>query len=68
MPTMERSGEPINLKAGMIRTTLLEVVNAVSEAAETDREVVAVIHHLLSSGRMRLVGEFTERDFAAVLS
>ena len=64
---MERP-DPINLKAGTIRTTLLEVVNAVSEAADTDREVVAVIHHLLASGRMRLVGEFTERDFASVLS
>ena len=65
---MERFAEPINLKSGTIRTTLLEVVNAVSESADSDREVVAVIHHLLASGRMRLVGEFTERDFASVLS
>ena len=53
---------------GLIRTTLLEVVTAVSEAADTDREVVAVIHHLLQSGRMRLVGEFTEKDFVAALA
>ena len=52
---------------GLIRTTLLDVVAAVSEAADTDQEVVAVIHHLFSSGRMRLAGEFTERDFIAAL-
>jgi hypothetical protein len=51
-----------------IRTTLLEVVTAVSEAAESDREVVAVIHHLLTTGRMRLVGEFTEKDFVTALA
>ena len=49
----------------MIRTTLLEVVNAVAEAANTEGEVVAVLHHLFATGRMRLVGEFTEKDFAA---
>ena len=51
----------------LIRTTLLDVVAAVSEAADNDQEVVAVIHHLLSSGRMRLAGEFTEKDFIAAL-
>jgi hypothetical protein len=54
--------------SGLIRTTLLEVVTAVAEAADTDREVVAVIHHLLQSGRMRLIGEFTEKDFVAALA
>ena len=52
----------------LIRTTLLDVVTAVSEAAETDGEVVAVIHHLLQTGRMRLIGEFTERDFVRALA
>jgi hypothetical protein len=52
---------------GLIGTTLLDVVEAVSEAADTDQEVVAVIHHLLSSGRMHLAGEFTEKDFVAAL-
>jgi hypothetical protein len=52
----------------LIRTTLLDVVTAVSEAANSDREVVAVIHHLLESGRMRLIGEFTEKDFVRALA
>ena len=51
----------------LIHTTLLEVVNAVAEVSNTEGEVVAVLHHLLTTGRMRLVGEFTEKDFAALL-
>jgi hypothetical protein len=66
------ANDPSNPKShagpSFIRTTLLDVVTAVSEAADTDREVVAVIHHLLQSGRMRLVGEFTEKDFVAALA
>jgi len=49
----------------MIHTTLLDVVNAVAEASTTEGEVVAVLHHLFATGRMRLVGEFTEKDFTA---
>lgn len=52
--------------ATLIRTTLLEVVNAVAEASSTEGEVVAVLHHLFATGRMRLAGEFTEKDFAAL--
>lgn len=44
-------------------TTLLEVVNAVAELAHNDDEAVAVILHLLSSGQVKLLGEFTEQDF-----
>jgi len=49
----------------IVRTTLLDVVNAVAEVATTEGEVVAVLHHLFATGRMRLVGEFTEKDFVA---
>lgn len=44
-------------------TTLLDVVNAVAEEAADDCEAVAVILHMLASGRVKLLGEFTERDF-----
>ena len=40
-------------------TTLLDVVNAVAELAHSDDEAVAVILHLLSSGQVKLRGEFT---------
>lgn len=33
---------------------LLDLVGAVSEVARDDREVVAVVRHLMESGRVRL--------------
>lgn len=39
-------------------TTLLELVRAVSEVTEDDREVVATVRHLLRSGRVVLCGSF----------
>ncbi len=39
-------------------TTLLELVQAVSEVARTDQEVVATVLHMLRSGSVRLRGSF----------
>ncbi len=44
------------------RLTLLELVAAVAEVADSDDEVVATVEHLLASGRVRLVGQFRNRD------
>ena len=43
-----------------IRTesTLLELVQQVSESALTDDEVVALVAYLVNSGRVRLCGTF----------
>jgi hypothetical protein len=38
--------------------TLLELVQAVSEVTDDDREVVATVRHLIRSGRVRLCGNF----------
>ena len=43
-------------------TTLLELVAAVAESARNDREVVATIAHLLTTGRIQLVGNFRGPD------
>jgi hypothetical protein len=43
---------------GILETTLLELVRAVSEVTEDDREVVATVMELLRSGRVRLSGSF----------
>jgi hypothetical protein len=43
------------------RLTLLDLVAAVAEFAHSEAEVVAVIHHLLESGRVILVGQFLDR-------
>jgi len=41
--------------------TLLELVQAVQESCRSDREVVAVVAHLLNSRRVRLGGTFAGR-------
>ena len=40
------------------QVTLLELVQAISEVADDDREVVATVRDLLRSGRVRLGGNF----------
>lgn len=46
-----------------LEATLLDLVRAVSEETEDDREVVATVLHLLRSGRVRLVGSFRGERF-----
>jgi len=46
-----------------IESTLLELVKAVSDCAETDAEVVATVVHLVNSGRVRLCGNFRGSRF-----
>jgi hypothetical protein len=41
-----------------IRLTLLELVGAVCEVTNDDREVVATVVHMLRSGQIELVGNF----------
>lgn len=45
---------------GTVVTTLFYVVNALVEIGATDAEVIAALYGLLSSGRVRLIGEFQE--------
>ena len=39
-------------------TTLLELVRAIGEVTDDEREVVATVRHMLDSGRVRLCGNF----------
>jgi hypothetical protein len=39
-------------------TTLLELVRAISEVTDDEREVVATVLHMLSTGHARLGGNF----------
>lgn len=39
-------------------TTLLELVRAISEVTEDEREVVATVLHMLETGQARLCGNF----------
>jgi hypothetical protein len=40
------------------KSTLLELIQAVSDAARNDDEVVATVAYLINSGRVRLCGTF----------
>lgn len=39
-------------------TTLLELVRAIGDVTDDEREVVATVMHMLDSGRVRLCGNF----------
>jgi hypothetical protein len=45
-------------RAGRQDYTLLELVEAIAEVTDDDREVVATVLHMLASGRVRLCGNF----------
>jgi len=40
--------------------TLLELVEAVSEVSESEREILATVTYMLNSGRVRLSGSFRD--------
>ena len=42
--------------------TLLDLVAAVADAADSDEEVVATIQHLIETGKVTLVGNFRSGD------
>ena len=46
-----------------LRSTLLELVKAVSDYAETDTEVVAAVVYLVNSGQVQLCGNFRGARF-----
>jgi len=46
------------------KSTLLELIQAVSDSARNDDEVVATIAYLINSGRARLYGTFAGAKIA----
>ena len=46
-----------------LRSTLLELVEAVSDYAQTDTEIVATVVYLVNSGRVQLCGNFRGARF-----
>ena len=45
--------------------TLLDLIAAAADVAESDEEVVALVRLLIDSGRVRLVGQFCGEHIAA---
>ena len=46
-----------------LNVTLLDLVNAVSDQARSDAEVIAAVVYLVNSGRVRLCGTFKGMRF-----
>jgi hypothetical protein len=59
------SAEPAAIATGweddVPEVTLWELMWAVSEVADDEREVVATVAHMLASGSVRLVGNLRDR-------
>jgi len=60
-PIERRSRRPAPERSTPVRATLLDLVFAVQEYANSDEEVVQVISHMLESGRVVLCGNFAGR-------
>jgi hypothetical protein len=58
--SQQPTGQEIIPMATSHDLTLLDVIQAVSEVAENDREVIATLVHLISSGQVRLRDETIE--------
>ncbi len=50
------------------RTTMLSLVQVVQDYTESDEEAVALIAHLLNSGRVVLIGTFAGQRIAEALA
>ena len=48
-------------KRPRIHTTLLDLVHAINQVTDDDRQVTAVVTHLINSGQARLTGTFKGR-------
>ena len=48
--------------------TLLELVEAIADVTEDDREIVATVIHLLASGQVRLCGNFRDEPIELFLA
>ena len=49
--------------SGLQATTLLDLVRAIGEVTDDDREIVATVLHMLRSGHVRLFGNFRDVPF-----
>jgi hypothetical protein len=56
-------GTGCHLRRGSDRidTTLLDLVQCIARDTSDEREIVAIVYHLLRTGRVRLIGNFRGR-------
>lgn len=48
--------------------TLLELVEAIADVTDDEREIVATVLHLLASGQVRLCGNFRDEPVERILA
>ena len=48
-----------------IDATLLELVQAIAQSTNDERQIIATVRHLLRTGRVRLIGNFRGRRLDA---
>jgi len=48
--------------------TLLELVEAIADVTDDEREIVATVVHLLASGQVRLCGNFRDEPVERILA
>ncbi len=58
MPATGVSIQVLDAVPEALEVTLLELVQAICDETSDDREVVETVRHLLSSGQVRLCGNF----------
>ena len=56
---------PLRQGRDSIDTTLLELVQAIAQSTNDEREIIATVRHLLRSGRVRLIGNFRGHRFGS---
>lgn len=60
MPAVPTSIQP-EMETSVPEVTLWELIWAVSEVADDEREVVATVAHMLTSGSVRVIGDIRNR-------
>ena len=56
------------MKKQIYRSTMLGLVQTVQDYTESDEEAVAIIAHMLNTGRVVLIGTFAGERIAAALT
>jgi hypothetical protein len=56
---------PLRQGGGRVDATLLELVQAIAQNTNDERQIIATVRHLLRTGRVRLIGNFRGRRLDA---
>ena len=66
--TESRAAAPCRTRRSAAEFTLLELIQAIADETDDDREIVATVIHLLASGQVRLCGNFRDEPIELILA